>query len=55
LAAATSSRNALALPPFKTPNTAEMSNRDTEMARSGFGEFTGRIYEKDFLHEKRPN
>jgi hypothetical protein len=32
-----------------------MSNRDTEMARSGFGEFTGRIYRKNFLHEKGPN
>jgi hypothetical protein len=29
------------LPPFKTPNTAEMRRSDTEIARSGFGEFTG--------------
>jgi hypothetical protein len=32
-----------------------MSNSDTEMARSGFGEFTGRIYGKNFLHEERLN
>jgi len=25
------------------------------MARSGFGEFTGRVYGKNFLHETRPN
>src|SRR5207237_8510215 len=55
LAAATSVRKAFALPPFKTPNTTEMSNSDTEMARSGFEEFTGRIYVKNFLHKKRPN
>jgi len=30
-----------------------MSNKDTEMARSGFGEFTGRIYGKKFFTRKQ--
>jgi hypothetical protein len=32
-----------------------MRRSDTEIARSGFGEFTGGFTGRDFLHERRPN